>query len=184
MSIPFCTNWGFVLFDTIDHYLCTYLLVLVGILQCFGCGWGFDAGKTMSKSGNHSKSLGILTVSFWFWTVLSGCVFVPIEKTPYGILCFALGFLLFGAAPSMMVSKMGFVQWYNEIVMCGVRKIGYSISQLGRKKFDQREMWEPVFVFYWGFTIKYLIPVVLWFILVGSIKTDITSPYGGYAVGW
>jgi SNF family Na+-dependent transporter len=31
ISIPFCTNWGFVLFDVIDHYLCTYLLFLVGI---------------------------------------------------------------------------------------------------------------------------------------------------------
>jgi len=31
-SIPFCTNWGFVLFDVIDHYLCAFLLVLVGIL--------------------------------------------------------------------------------------------------------------------------------------------------------
>lgn len=31
-SIPFCTNWGFVLFDSIDHYLCVYLLLLVGIL--------------------------------------------------------------------------------------------------------------------------------------------------------
>lgn len=31
ISIPFCTNWGFVLFDVIDHYLCTYLLFLVGL---------------------------------------------------------------------------------------------------------------------------------------------------------
>lgn len=30
-SLPFCTNWGFILFDVIDHYLCTYLLLLCGI---------------------------------------------------------------------------------------------------------------------------------------------------------
>jgi solute carrier family 6 GABA transporter-like protein 1 len=42
LSIPFCTNWGFVLFDVIDHYLSNFLLIIVGILQCFGCGWGFD----------------------------------------------------------------------------------------------------------------------------------------------
>lgn len=42
-SIPFCFNWGFTLFDVVDHYLCAYLLLLIGILQAFGCGWFFDA---------------------------------------------------------------------------------------------------------------------------------------------
>jgi len=32
VSALFCTNWGFVLFDCIDHYLGNYLLLLVGIL--------------------------------------------------------------------------------------------------------------------------------------------------------
>jgi solute carrier family 6 GABA transporter-like protein 1 len=32
LSIPFCTNWGFFLFDVVDHYLSNYLLILVGIL--------------------------------------------------------------------------------------------------------------------------------------------------------
>jgi SNF family Na+-dependent transporter len=31
-SIPFCFNWGFTLFDVVDHYLCAYLLLLIGIL--------------------------------------------------------------------------------------------------------------------------------------------------------
>lgn len=128
MSIPFCTNWGFVLFDVIDHYLCTYLLVLVGILQCFGCGWGFDAENTMNKSASHSKSLMILTWSYWFWTILAGTIFVSIEKTTYGIPFFFGGFLLFGMIPSFLASKMSFSQWNDQIFMCGVRKIGYSIS--------------------------------------------------------
>jgi len=42
ISALFCTNWGFILFDSIDHYLGNYLLLLVGILQCFGVGWAFD----------------------------------------------------------------------------------------------------------------------------------------------
>lgn len=41
-SIPFCCNWGFIVFDVVDHYLCAYLLNLIGILQAFGCGWFFD----------------------------------------------------------------------------------------------------------------------------------------------
>jgi len=31
-SIPFCTNWGFILFDVVDHYLCVYLLFICGIV--------------------------------------------------------------------------------------------------------------------------------------------------------
>jgi solute carrier family 6 GABA transporter-like protein 1 len=53
LSIPFCTNWGFVLFDVVDHYLSNFLLIIVGILQCFGCGWGFDYENTLAKSTSH-----------------------------------------------------------------------------------------------------------------------------------
>lgn len=31
-SIPFCFNFGFTLFDVVDHYLCAYLLLTIGIL--------------------------------------------------------------------------------------------------------------------------------------------------------
>jgi hypothetical protein len=31
-SLPFCCNWGFILFDVVDHYLCAYLLLMIGIL--------------------------------------------------------------------------------------------------------------------------------------------------------
>lgn len=31
-SAPFCCNWGFILFDVVDHYMCNYLLLLIGIL--------------------------------------------------------------------------------------------------------------------------------------------------------
>lgn len=79
LSIPFCTNWGYVLFDVIDHYLCTYLLFLCGIFQCFGCGWGFDVENTMNKSENHAKSLKYLTFSFWSYLMIIGLVFVLIN---------------------------------------------------------------------------------------------------------
>ena len=31
-SVPFCTNWGFTLFDVVDHYLCAYLLLMIGVM--------------------------------------------------------------------------------------------------------------------------------------------------------
>lgn len=78
--------------------------------------------------------------------------------------------------------------WYNDIVMCGVRRIGYSMSKLGRDNEGDEagvEKWyEKYFVFYWCITIKYLIPMVLWFILLYVIKKDLIKPYGGYALHW
>lgn len=72
--------------------------------------------------------------------------------------------------------------------MCGVRKIGWSMSKLGRDNEGERagvENWyEKYFVFYWCITIKYLIPMVLWFILLYVIKKDLTVPYGKYKLYW
>lgn len=133
-SIPFCTNWGFVLFDVIDHYLCTYLLFLCGIFQCFGCGWGFDVEATMSYSEKHAKSLKYLTFSFWIYLMIIGMVFVPMGEVPLGIIVLLVGLILFCLVPSFCISGLPFGQWYAQICMCGCRKIAYSMSKLSRKE--------------------------------------------------
>lgn len=108
VSIPFCTNWGFVLFDVIDHYLCTYLLFLVGIFQCFGCAWGFDVETTVAKSENHRKSLMYLTLSYWTLLMVVGIVFVLVELIPAGIIVMFVGNFLICWLPSWMISKLSF----------------------------------------------------------------------------
>jgi len=184
-SIPFCTNWGFVLFDTIDHYLCVYLLLLVGILQCFGCGWGFDVPDTMLKSDVHRTSLWVLSIGFWFVLIVVGAIFVGIEMVEIGILVLLVCLLVFSILASFFFGRsLGFWGWYNDIAMCGVRKLGYSMSMLGRDDPRKRLWYEPMFVFYWGFTIKYMIPCVLWLILCSAVKNDFANPYGGYDMGW
>jgi hypothetical protein len=59
--------------------------------------------------------------------------------------------------------------------MCGVNKIGYSMTSLERKDPSRKAGWEPYFVFYWGFCIKFFIPAVLWFIMVGFVKKTILT---------
>ena len=81
-------------------------------------------------------------------------------------------------------SGLGLKEWYNEIFMCGVKKIGYSMTVLGRPDPKTRQWWESSFVFYWGFCIKYLIPTVLWFILCKFFKNLWGKPYGGYSTRW
>jgi hypothetical protein len=79
---------------------------------------------------------------------------------------------------------MKFSEWYNDIAMCGVRRIGYAMTMLGRKDPNVQGLWEPFFVFYWGVCIKYLIPLVLWFIMINTCINAKESPYGGYSTGW
>ena len=64
-SMPFCMNWGFNLFDAVDHYMNSYLLVLVGSLQCMGCGWYFDLERTLDKSVEMKYSTMISILGFW-----------------------------------------------------------------------------------------------------------------------
>ena len=53
LSMLFCTNWGVIFFDVVDHYCAVYLLFFVGILQCFGCGWAFDWARSANISPAH-----------------------------------------------------------------------------------------------------------------------------------
>lgn len=184
MSIPFCTNWGFVLFDVIDHYLCTYLLLLVGIFQCVGCGWGFDVERTLRISEKHALSLKYLTGSFWGFLFVVGLVFVLLEQVKIAIIVLLAGVPILCILPSFIMSGLPFSQWYAEIGMCGCRKIAYSMSKLSRKSKHEVQWWEPAFTFYFSLTIKYFIPCVLWVILVNVTRTDIVKPYGGYAAHW
>lgn len=133
-SIPFCTNWGFVLFDVIDHYLCTYLLFLCGLFQCFGCGWGFDVENTLKKSDGHANSLKYLSFSFWAYLLFIGLIFNLAESIGIGILVLITGYILFCFIPSFYMSKLSFKQWYAEVAMCGVRRLAYSMSKLSRKE--------------------------------------------------
>lgn len=184
LSIPFCTNWGYILFDVIDHYLANFLLIIVGLMQCFGCGWGFDAKNTMEKSPTHSKSLAYLTLTFWGLLFVLGLVFPIVSTTAIGIAVFLGCFILICLVPSYFMSKLSASDWYNEIVMCGVRKIAVSMTILGREEPNKKAWYEPFFIFYWGFCVKYFIPATLWFILVNQVIIDIEKPYGGYNTHW
>jgi len=184
LSIPFCTNWGFILFDVIDHYLACYLLIICGIFQCLGCGWGFDAANTMDKSIGHKKGLIYLGGLFWGLLFLLGIVFPLLEMTGIGIAVFVGAFIILGLLPSFFLSGLSLNIWYNEVAMCGVRKLAYSMTMLGRKEPNVKEWYEGMFAFYWGFCVKYLIPTVLWFIMVNQAILDIKEPYGGYKGHW
>lgn len=175
-SLPFCTNWGFILFDCVDHYLCNYLLIIIGILECLGVAWGFEASRTMKRSHGHSRSIIYLTVSYWLIIFTVGLLDFPIGKA------YVAGILILVVAivPSWFISGLRFHDYYRQIFFCGVRKIAYSMTMLGRTNKSLKRWYEPFFVLWWGLSIKYIIPASLWFILVEDLKLDLSTPYGGH----
>jgi len=182
-SLPFCCNWGFILFDVVDHYLCAYLLIMIGILQAFGCGWFFDIKDTMAKSEGHKNSLLFISYTFWGILILIACVTTFMEKQLIGMISFWVIYIICMII-GLKLSNLSPKQYYEEILMCGVRKIAYSCSQMGRENPQEMLWWEPAFVIYWGVLVKYINPMLLMFIQVGILRDDLKKNYGGYDTQW
>lgn len=187
ITTPFCTNWGFILFDVVDHYLAIYLLYVVGILQCFGCGWCYDWPE--ASDVKKTKALNTLTYGFWFILFVTGIWATAANNSKYGLLCFMGVIVLFIAPVSFIQADTTFQDWYDNVLMCGVHKLGYQMSKISRKATegqdpDEKLWWEAGFVFYFGFCVKYLIPTCLWFMVLYSAKGDIEKPYGKYDAVW
>ena len=130
------------------------------------------------------KSLNYLTLTYWGLLIVLGIVFPALNLTYLGIPIFVVCLVCIGFIPSYKLSRLSFSDWYNDIAMCGVRKLAYSMTMLGRKTEGVKEWYEQFFVFYWGFCVKYLIPTALWFILINKVIADIKAPYGKYSTKW
>jgi hypothetical protein len=128
--------------------------------------------------------MNYLTLTFWGLLIVLGIVFPILDQTRIGIPIFVAALVFIGFIPSFCLSRLSFSDWYNDIAMCGVRKLGYSMTMLGRGPDGVQRWYEQFFVFYWGFCVKYLIPTTLWFILVNKCIADTKDPYGGYSTKW
>jgi NSS family neurotransmitter:Na+ symporter len=39
ISIPFSSNYGWIIFDLVDHYIQSYVIIIICVLQCVAIGW-------------------------------------------------------------------------------------------------------------------------------------------------
>lgn len=127
-SVPFCTNWGFTLFDVVDHYLCAYLLLMIGVLQAFGCGWFFDAAPHMAKSAGHRKAILWLTISYWTMLLIIGLVATLTNSVAAGFISMSLVWILICVPISWKLSALPGKVWYDEVLLVGVKRIAYACS--------------------------------------------------------
>jgi len=138
----------------------------------------------MALSEGHRRSLLVLGVSYWFLLIVIVTPCVVYDEVTVGMGLYVGLFLLVATPLSFKTSELSGGEWYNEIWMCGVRKIAYSCSQMGRADPKVMLWWEPLFCAYWGLLIKFINPAILYAIVIGILCNDINKSYGDYAMGW
>ena len=180
ISMMFCTNWGWILFDLVDHYLSDYCIILIGLLQCVGVGWVFEASSTANKTANHHRALKTLGIFFWVPVIIISF---------YGNFGFENGryFGIGGLAVIMLVSMlasyctsgMTFGVWYHEIFFAGVSKLSWSVTSIAYPDDDieYRAWWMPTFEAYFGLSVKFFNPALLTYMLFENLSNDLKSPY-------
>ena len=179
ISAIFTTNWGWILFDLVDHYISNYIIIGVGFLQCVSVGWLFEYDSTAAYSVDHAKSMKYLSSIYWFSTIVIcfyGNFGFP-DYTSIGILCITITTMIAMAA-SKWASNMPFFSWYHEVVMSGVDKLSMSITSLSIPgKPTERKLWMPLFETYFGLAIKYINPACLLWMLCENLANDLDAPY-------
>ena len=131
LCLLFTSNWGWVLFDLVDHHISAYIIIAIGLCQCISVGWIFERESTARRSPEHRASLRSLALIYWFPTVLT-CFYSNFGFSQVkwvGVILMAV-ILIAATFKSFRDSGMPLVVWYHEIVMCGTDKLAMSISIL------------------------------------------------------
>jgi SNF family Na+-dependent transporter len=111
LSFIFCFNWGFTYFDVVDHYLAVYLLLLLGVFQCFGAAWVYEFNTAVDASNKMS----VLILGIVYFGALIPLSFGSVFLAPnYGLICMVIFWVLQIIAwiVSFMMSKLSCKDWY------------------------------------------------------------------------
>lgn len=185
-SIVFCFNWGFYLFDTIDHYLNVFLIMSMAILQSIGAAWVHGQDDAMKTCKISSIVLivgyyGLLLPLAWLQFFAFG------DQSVVAIPIFWAWFVIV-AIVSCLVGKFGpnklsVGTWYQEIFFSGARPICHHM--LIRNESKWHRYFERIFEAWWCFSIKFIFPWAMYTLLVLTIADDIENKgYGGLYVGY
>jgi len=179
LSALFCSGFGWVLFDLVDHYISSYLIIGIGLMQCVAVGWLFEYQSTAAVSPEHARALRYL--GLWFWIPVVTISFYcnaafPDYKYIGVILMVVFAIISWVLSFCMGKSKMSFNSWYHEIFFCGVDKLSMSITSLSNAD-GSRSFWMPLFELYFGVCIKFLNPAALTFLFMQNLIDDLESPY-------
>jgi len=192
-STLFCSNWGYTYLDVADHYIANYLMLGLGILQCFGGGWVYDAKSVMEQY--NKRSVLILGIGYWLWTIVFGVIAIFAFPKEYIWVTIVISWVYFVIIwiISFATSGCSFGVWYNKIFMSGVARLSRGMSKLSvpaGTNDSNVPKWVYVFEAWWGFSIKYFIPWAIWWLLLVLLREDLPTAenngvgYGGYHAFW
>ena len=178
LSCLFTTNWGWVLFDLVEHYISSYIITAVGLCQCISVGWIFERAQTAGRSPAHARSMRVLALMYWFPVVILNFYanFGFPEVKNFGIVIIFITTLIAFVA-SWCTSGLPFIVWYHEILQCGTDKISMSITSLSNPN-GERSFWMLPFEAYFGLLVKFVNPCCLIFLLCEALSNDLKDPYG------
>ena len=206
ISAIFVTNWGFIMFDVVDHYINAYLMLFLGIIQSMGVGWGHDVGETAKKYGE--ATFYVLTLGYWVPLVLFAVLgFFAWYEYNYVffilfLVCFIISFVV-----SFIIAKVPFKEWFFDVALCGPVSLMEDMCAMGRegverskdqnlrdpdfvekdlaaKRAAPHRFGEKFFIYWWTGSVKYFMPAALTWIFFLGMKADIDTPYGDYTEGW
>ena len=180
LSLFFTSNFGWILFDLVDHYISSYVVIGAALMQCVAVGWIFERDTTARMSEHHAKSLKWLAIAYWFPMVTLSFYanFAFAERFEIGIILITVtSFISLFISFWVVKGKFKSLSWYHEIMLCGVDKISMSITNLSNGESGERSSWMLVFEGYFGIMIKYVNPAALTFMLFMNLSKDLTEPY-------
>lgn len=190
LSTIFCSNWGFTYFDVVDHYLANYLMLIVGILQCFGACWMYKIDDYKEEAGTY-RAKKIQIVGYWAPLIILGIVGNFIEDDmalPISILAFWIIQIIVWVV-SWLSSGLSIKDWYKKVFFYGARDLAIMISKGSMENPEETPMWRYPFEVWWSFSMKYFFSWAVWTLCMRYFRNDLPlledeTYYGGYHGFW
>ena len=189
-SAIFCSNWGFTYFDVVDHYLANYLMLVVGILQCFGACWMYKITEFEEEAATY-RSKKIQIFGYWVPLLILGVLgnFIEAEwALPTSILAFWIIQIIVWLV-SWLTSGLSLKDWYKKIFFYGARDLAIMISKGSMENPEETPMWRYPFEIWWSFSMKYFFSWAVWTLCMRYFRNDLPllegeTYYGGYHGFW
>jgi len=190
ISTIFCSNWGFTYFDVVDHYLANYLMLIVGILQCFGACWMYKISDYENEEKTY-RAKKIQLLGYWVPLIILGILgnFLTYEwALPASILAFWI-IQLFVWAASWFSSGLSVKEWYKKVFFYGARDLAIMISKGSIANPEETPMWRYPFEVWWSFSMKYFFSWAVWTLCMRYLRNDLPLEegetfYGNYHIFW
>jgi len=157
----------------------------------------------------------ILTFIYWGMLIVMGPVTIFLFAAPVSGVPMLVGIIIFWVSVIIAVI-LSFITkgqntdagaWYRDVFLYGAYELAKEIANRHseyrnfkkedgpdaspeKKEEEANPWWFHVFVFWWGFSVKYFIPFALWFLMMWNFKSDVTlnastgRSYGSYHIFW